>query len=293
MRKGNVEQRKQRVKKRVQQKKERIPYTSAAEYQTIEEKQRILDQLGKPELINLFKDWQPQMEKRRAKKQGPPLDQRVAISVTKEEKDDLQLEINRIRKTGDAKNVSEFIRGRATGSVDIVGWRENAEELLKKIDTVSKDEKRLKRRRATLRNELEELDEDNVEDSYVIQKRLREVISQIESVEVQHKKRAARLSGRMTTPESETIKWRASRLNLSVSDYLRFCLFNHDPGGSGDAHLSVDAKKRFYIGVIDVAENGWGEPPQIHSCQQCIHYRTEMEKAKHRVKQLESFLPDD
>lgn len=293
---GNVEARKKRARDKAQAKKERQPYVAAGENQTLDEKQRLLDKLGKPELIELFKGWSPQVEQRKAQRKGPPLDQRVAISVTQEEKEDLNREIQRIRNSGDASNVSEFIRGRATGSVDIVGWREDAERLLNEIDSISKDERRLKRQRLSLRNQIEEVEANpdaDDEDVYLLQKKLHETIEKLHSVEAQTKKRAARLSGRMTTPEAETIKWRASRLNLSVSDYLRFCLFNHAPGSAGDAHLSVEAKKRFYVGVIDVAENGWGEAPTIHQCRQCEHYRDEAEKAKQRVRQLEQFLPDD
>lgn len=293
---GNVELRKKQVREKIQGKKDdSSPYAVAAESQTLDEKRRILERLGKPELIEVFKDWKPQIEKRRAVKKGPPLDQRVAISVTGIEKDDLNREISKIRKTGDASNVSEFIRGRSTGSVDIHGWREKAEELLEEIDTNSKDERRLKRRRTDLRRRIEEMEDNpefDTEDVVMAQKQLREVVTKLGSIESKTKKRAARLSGRMTTPEAETIKWRASRLNLSVSDYLRFCLFSHEPGSEGDAHLSVDSKKRFYVGIIDVAENGWGEPPTIHQCKQCEHYRDEAEKAKQRVRQLESHLPD-
>ena len=292
---GNVEARKRRAREMVKQKKQGGEYATAADYQTLDDKRKILERLGKPELIEIFKDWKPQIEKRRGLKKGPPLDQRVAISVTSLEKDDLNREIARIRKSGDAANVSEFIRGRSTGSVDIIGWKERAEELLKEIDGNSKDERRLKRRRGELRRKIEEMTDNpeyDEEDHFMAQKDLRKVLEKLETIETKSKKRAARLSGRMTTPEAETIKWRANRLNLSVSDYLRFCLFGHEPGSEGDAHLSVESKKRFYVGILDVADNGWGEPPTIHQCKQCQHYRDEAEKAKQRIRTLESFLPD-
>lgn len=291
--KGNLEARKRRAKEKATQNKERQEYVTAGERATLAEKQKILDQIEKPELIELFQDWKPQIEKRRRRNTEPPLDQRVALSVTTSEKDQIQKEIKNVRKSGDTSTVSQFIRNRATSSVDIEGWHQKAIKLLDTIDEAARDERKLKRRRITINARLEELGEDSetdAEDTYKLEEELNEIADKLNSLKVDRKKRTARMSGRMTTPESEVIKWRAGRLNLSVSDYLRFTLFNHEPGGEGDAHLSVEAKKRFYIGIIEVAMNGWGEPPTINQCKQCAHYREEASKHKMRVRQLEQYL---
>lgn len=288
---NTAENRKRKGRARAAKAQERTPYVSVGETQTIEEKKRILDELGKPELIDLFKDYVPQIDKRK-RRTSPPLDQRVALSVTDLEKELIEEEIKRVRKSGDSSNVSQFVRGRATSSVDLVGWREKAEKLLDTIDDAHKNEKSLKRRRTELYKKLEDLNEDpemDSEDRYIFEKEIAEITKKLESLTVDAKRRSARLSGRMTTPESEIIKWRANKLHLSVSDYLRFCLFGHEPGSEGDAHLSVDAKKRFYVGILEVSENGWGEPPTINQCRQCSHYREEAEKYKQRVRQLEQF----
>lgn len=294
--KGNLEERKRRAKEKSDKAKGRQDYVAAGERTSLEEKQRILDQIEKPELIELFQDWKPQIEKRRRKSTEPPLDQRVALSVTTNEKDKIQREIAMVRKSGDTSTVSQFIRNRATSSVDIEGWHQQAIKLLDTIDEAARDERKLKRRRITINAKLEELGEDpetDAEDTYRFEEELGQITEKLNSLKVDRKKRTARMSGRMTTPEAEVIKWRAGRLNLSVSDYLRITLFNHEPGGEGEAHLSVEAKKRFYIGIIEVAMNGWGEPPTINQCKQCSHYREEASKHKMRVRQLEQYLNVD
>lgn len=289
---NNVKARTRKAKAQAEKNKGRQPYVSGMEYKTLDEKQRILDQLGKPELIDLFRDWKPQIDQRKRRTE-PPLDQRVAISITDEEKDQIEREIRKVRKTGDKANVSSFIRNRATSSVDVVEWRQKAEDLLASIDETTRNEKKLKRKRLQLNKRFEDLpDNADAEDKYYYEKQIREITDQLESLSVAHKHRSSRLSGRMTTPEAETIKWRANRLALSVSDFLRFCIFNHSPGSEGDSHLSVEARKRFYIGILDVAANGWGDPPVINQCKNCAYYRDEAEKFKQRVRQLEQFQPD-
>ena len=102
------------------------------------------------------------------------------------------------------------------------------------------------------------------------------------------KSRKYRLTGRVTTNEVNTIRWRAARLSLTVSDYMRFLLFDYMPFSGEDGHLSTDSRKKFYISIIDVARNGWGEPPQVEDCHDCARYKEEISKLNEVIRNLRS-----
>ena len=265
---------------------EHSQYNVAAESLSVEEKLKVLEKIGRPELIETFKDWTPRQV--RTVRKTAPLDQRVSITVTDKERMDLQHDIKETNKSGERTNVSSFVRNRAIGSIDINEWREVAEKLLQEIDEIEKTRSQLIRREKKLRLLVE--NEDDNEQAGLYELEISEINKKLNKIIIKNEARRNRLSGRMTMIEAETVKWRSARLSISTSDYLRFAVFNLLPG-IGDSHMSIDAKKRFWISIIEVAENGWGDPPTIAHCNQCITYIDEIRKLNDHVKQLETYLP--
>lgn len=253
---------------------------------TVEDKIKFLEELGRKDLAEIFKEWKPRTSARRRK--GAPLDQRVTITVTDVEKIRLDNEIKEIKALGDKQTMSQFIRSRAVSSVDINGWRDIAKKALEEIEETYKTQIELRKELVNLAVLNEETDDD--EEINFLQKKEVEIQEKLRKITSQNEKRTQRLSGRMTKVESETIKWRAQRLCLSASDYLRMMIFNLMPDSTADSHMSYDAKRRFYISILDVAENGWGEVPSIYNCTQCENYTEQLSVAQERIRQLETFL---
>lgn len=251
-----------------------------------EQKMAILEDLGRKDLVDIFKDWQPKTAHNR--KKSAPLDQRVSISVTDVERELLEREIKKASAAGSKVTMSQLVRNRALASVDINDWKTRATKSLKTIEATSKARKTLESRLREIREKLKDPAEKN---QYSDLKRERNAIeSKLALIIAQPQDRKHRLSGRMSLIESETIKWRAQRLCLSSSDFLRMMIFGLHPESTGDAHLSYDGRRRFYISIVDVATNGWGSPPTIRQCAQCENYMDEIRRLTDRVNQLEAFL---
>lgn len=250
----------------------------------MQERIELLEEMGRQDLIDLFKEHMPR--KSRAKRKGPPLDQRVSITVTEAERKKLDMELRTLKKSGESISMSQFIRNRAVSSVDINQWKEISEKALQEIEKTHRTQKELTKRLQDLSIYLDDpnLDESELAEfeaeTWEINKKLKKIVAQNE-------RRKSRLSGRMSMPEAETIKWRAQKLCLTSSDYLRMVIFGLLPDTAADAHLSFDAKRRFYISIINVANKGWGSPPAIYQCSQCANYLEENRKLQERVKQLE------
>ena len=253
----------------------------------VKDKLKFLEEQGRQDLISLFADWKPRQARNR--KKGVPLDQRVTIAVTNAERMNLDHEIKQIAKAGSKTTMSQFVRNRALGSVDINEWREIAEKSLKEIETTHKKEDDYKKRILELESFLED-DSIEYEEELEYENEISDLNMKLKNIVSQNQKRTHRLSGRMSMPESETIKWRAQRLCISSSDFFRMMIFNLPPDSTGDAHMSFDAKRRFYISIIDVATNGWGDPPAIYKCSQCENYMEEIRELKERTMQLEKFM---
>ena len=66
-------------------------------------------------------------------------------------------------------------------------------------------------------------------------------------------------------------------------------IFGLEPNSTADAHMSLDAKRRFYVSIIEVANNGWGNPPAIYECSQCVNYMDEIRKLRAENEQLRQF----
>lgn len=264
---------------------EKNDYTVASESMSVNDKLKILDEMGRPELIDLFKEWKPRVSRR--KQRGAPLDQRVSITVTTRERVSLDNEMKSIRAAGEKVTMSQFIRNRALGSVDINGWREVAERALAEIEDTHRNQSELRAQISGL-SALADV-EDDADEAALYAEKIDDINRKLKKIVAQNEKRATRLSGRMSMQESETIKWRAQRLCISSSDYLRMMIFGLEPDSAADSHMSYDAKRRFYISIMEVSENGWGTPPTVYECSQCANYVEEIRKLRAEVKQLRQF----
>lgn len=261
-------------------------YEVAATSMSVDDKLKFLEEIGRSDMIDLFKDWKPRRSK--ARKRGAPLDQRVTITVTAFERSKLDMEIKDLKKQKQQVNMSQIIRNRAIGNIDINGWADKAKKALEEIEDTAKKQKELREQKINYSAMADEETDDDVANIYLnksneINKKLNKIVSL-------SFKRNNRLSGRMTMPESETVKWRAQRLCLSTSDYLRMVIFDFHPDSDADAHLSLNAKRRFYFSIIEVAQNGWGTPPKIYECSQCETYMEDIRKLKAENEQLRKFI---
>lgn len=273
-----------RKKVAFQQNDKDTTYSTVSDSLTIDEKVKILDELGQPELIELFKEWKPRPSRRR---RTAPLDQRVSIAITNNEKVSLDNELKTIKNSGEKITASQFIRNRALGSVDVHGWKNIAVKALEELEELDKTKNDMRKRKRVLAGLLEETDDQ--EDVGMYEREMSEINHKLDKLTANNEKRNTRLTGRMSLAEAETVKWRAQRLCISSSDYLRLQIFGLEPNSHADAHMSVDARRRFYVSIIDVSNSGFGDPPTIYSCTQCGNYLEEIERLRDRVKQLETF----
>lgn len=252
---------------------------------SVEDKLRVLEEMNRPDLIELFKEWKPRVSKRR--RRGAPLDQRVSIRVTEQERASLDAEVRSIKKAGENISMSQFIRNRAIGSVDIQGWRAIAERALEEIEDTVKNQKMLRKKRSALTLEADNED-DNSTAAYLMAQ-VDDITRRLDKIVAKTQSRKNTLNGRMSMPESEQVKWRAQRLCISASDYLRMMIFGLEPDSIADSHMSLDAKRRFYISIIEVSNNGWGNPPNIYHCSQCENYMDEIRRLRSENEQLRAF----
>lgn len=252
---------------------------------TMDERLALLDELGRNELVERFKEWRPRTAQ--TKKRGAPLDQRVAISVTMEERKALDDDVRRMQQDKSVSTMSQFIRNRAIGSVDIQGWREKAVAALVELEEANANQNEMRKRKIDLIVMIEE--EDGEEDVVLYQSELRDIQHKLDKIIAQNKRRSQRLTGRMSMAEAETVKHRASKLGISVSDYLRMMIFALEPDSAADAHMSYESKVRFYMSIIDVADNGWGEVPKIYNCTQCENYLQRIGELEELLKQNNAF----
>lgn len=252
---------------------------------TLEERLQLLSEVGRTDLVDAFKEWKPRVSK--AKKRGAPLDQRVSITITGEERFSLDKEMGRLKAEKTGISMSQLIRNRALGSVDIQEWRQIAVKALQDIEEIAANSAQLRKRKSQLTIVLDSEDDDEQVHRY--QREIFTINQKLEKITAQNKSRTYRLAGRMSMNEAETVKWRASRLHLSASDFLRMMIFGHLPDSEADSHMSLAAKRRFYLAIIDVADNDWGDVPQIYNCKQCENYMDEIQRLREQLKQNEVF----
>lgn len=257
----------------------------AQEYLSLEEKVAALKTFGDESMIEVFKDWSPARYNYR--KKSAPLDQRISVAVTSADKERLLKELADLKKAGEKISMSQYIRNKATGNIDLGEWREAAESALRDISHLKANYKEMKKEKAGLQAVIE--DEEDEEAITVARMRIGEIDEYLNLLKSNKIKRGIRLAGRTTFAEREIIVWRAQRLSLNISDYLRFAVFNYLPNSEADAHLPLESRQRFYISVLEVAENGFGTPPSSATCSNCITYLEELAKLRDEVRALRQF----
>lgn len=256
----------------------------------LENKQNILAGIGQQGLIKLFNN-QPKFKPLEPKKLA--LDQQVSITLSENEKERLINDRERIQELGKLPSISSYIRRKIVLTLDIQQWREYAEEGLKNLNNSDTESKSLNKQRLKLINSIDQLDDilsDNASEIEELRKELTEVESRLSLLKsTKQEKRIYKLTGNITFNEANIVRWRAARLSISVADFIRFILFDYQPT-INDNHMSVDARKRFYISILDVCENGWGQPPVVNECSNCARYMADIKQLQKQIDYLQNEL---
>ena len=260
---------------------------------SIKEKEKILEEIHQKDLIDLFKKgFKPQYKRVESKK--TILDQQISIAIDTDEKNMIALELNEIRKVANKTSLASFIRSRSLATFDIAEWYQQALEGLEELSSDSWNPKTLQNERKQyikLLDDLEDSEDDSRDEDMLFYKtRLDETEQKINSLKKQNRKRGYRVSTRVTYEEANTIRWRAARLTITVPDYMRYVIFGYLPFTDADYNLSLEARKRFYVSIIDVYKNGWGEIPEVNECPNCARYKHEIEVLRDKVARYELLL---
>ena len=260
---------------------------------SIKEKEKILEEIHQKDLIDLFKKgFKPQYKRVESKK--TILDQQISIAIDTDEKNMIALELNEIRKVANKTSLASFIRSRSLATFDIAEWYQQALEGLEELSSDSWNPKTLQNERKQyikLLDDLEDSEDDSRDEDMLFYKtRLDETEQKINSLKKQNRKRGYRVSTRVTYEEANTIRWRAARLSITVPDYMRYVIFGYLPFTDADYNLSLEARKRFYVSIIDVYKNGWGEIPEVNECPNCARYKHEVEVLRDKVARYEMLL---
>lgn len=260
---------------------------------SIKEKEKILEEIHQKDLIDLFKKgFKPQYKRVESKK--TILDQQISIAIDTDEKNMIALELNEIRKVANKTSLASFIRSRSLATFDIAEWYQQALEGLEELSSDSWDPKFLQNERKKyikLLDDLEDSEDDNRDEDMLYYKtQLDETEQKINSLKKQNRKRGYRVSTRVTYEEANTIRWRAARLSITVPDYMRYVIFGYLPFTDADYNLSLEARKRFYVSIIDVYKNGWGEIPEVNEFPNCARYKHEIEVLRDKVARYEMLL---
>lgn len=258
----------------------------------LENKQNILAGIGQQGLIKLFQN-QPKFKPIEPKKIA--LDQQIAITLSENEKQRLIQDRERIRELGKLPSISSYIRKKILLQLDIEQWRTFAEQGLKNLDNSDSKSKILQKQKIRLINSIDQLDDIvkddiNTEEINKLKKELEEIENRLMLLKsTKQEKRIYRLSGNITFNEANFVRWRAARLSLSLADYIRFILFDYQPTVD-DNHMSVESRKRFYVSILEVAQNGWGNPPVVNECPNCARYLDDIKKLQEQIEYLTNEL---
>ena len=260
---------------------------------SIKEKEKILEEIHQKDLIDLFKKgFKPQYKRVESKK--TILDQQISIAIDTDEKNMIALELNEIRKVANKTSLASFIRSRFLATFDIAEWYQQAIEGLEELSSESWNPKNLqneKKRFIKLLDDLEDSEDDSRDEDMLYYKtQLDECEQKLNSLKKQNRKRGYRVSTRVTYEEANTIRWRAARLSITVPDYMRYVIFGYLPFTDADYNLSLEARKRFYVSIIDVYKNGWGEIPEVNESPNCARYKHEIEVLRDKVSRYEMLL---
>lgn len=258
----------------------------------LENKQNILAGIGQQGLIKLFQN-QPKFKPIEPKKIA--LDQQIAITLSENEKQQLIHDRERIRELGKLPSISSYIRKKILLQLDIEQWRTLAEQGLKNLSNSDTESKALQKQKIRLINSIDQLDDIvkddiNTEEINKLKKELEEIENRLMLLKsTKQEKRIYRLSGNITFNEANFVRWRAARLSLSLADYIRFILFDYQPTVD-DNHMSVESRKRFYVSILEVAQNGWGNPPVVNECPNCARYLDDIKKLQEQIEYLTNEL---
>lgn len=265
-------------------------YSVGSENMSLEEKEEFLNEIGQGDLIKIFDNWQPNNSpaKRARARKSKPLDQKMTLTVSKEDRKSFEGFLKELQNDGEEVSMSTVVRNRSLSHPDIEEWKTEAIKALKELKKTAENKKEYKNRIEELNNLIsDEKDKDALTIYYEERNDLDNKLSRLSSTPA---KRTQRLSGRMTFEESETIKWRASRLCISTSDYLRMMIFDLKPNGEADKHMSLIARQRFYVAIGEISRNGWGTPPRISECTHCVELNEEIEKLELENAQLKTIF---
>lgn len=258
----------------------------------LENKRNILAGIGQQNLIKLFQN-QPKFKPVEPKKLA--LDQQVAITLSENEKERLINDRDKIQELGKLPSISSYIRKKIVLPLDIEEWRVLAEQGLKDLNNSDTESKSLSKQKLKLINAIDLLDDiTNVDKDTQEVEKLKQELQQVEErlsllKSTKQEKRIYKLTGNITFNEANFVRWRAARLSIPVADFIRFTLFDYQPT-IDDNHMSVDARKRFYISILDVCDNGWGKPPVVNECPNCARYLADIKRLQQQIEYLQKEL---
>lgn len=247
-------------------------------------RKKILKDLGQKDLLKIFDDYKPSYKP--IERKQSPLDQQISLGISKEERERIAREIKAIKNTGEGITISSFVRSRAIGDIDLAEWRERAEVGLQELNSVKWDKKAIEDNIKKLHSQYDEIEEDDNETEIVVNKKVNRYESMLEELNRPTIRRSSRMSGRVTFNEANLIRWRAGRLTITVADYMRYMIFGYLPFTENDRHLSIVARRRFYVAIIDISNNGWGSPPVIQECPNCARYAHENKVLREKLDRL-------
>lgn len=271
-----------------------MSYQTSGESMSLADKEAFLKEIGQGELVSLFDNHQPptkRVKTRRARaRKATPLDQKMTLTVTKADRKKFEEYMGELKKSGEHPTISTVVRNKALSTPDIEEWRTCAVEALKELkDTVS-NKKDMRSRLASLETMIaDEKDKSVVKLYHEERTKIQRKLSRLKG---HPSKRTERLSGRMTFAEAELIRWRAARLGISTSDYLRMMIFDMVPFSEADEHMSLQSRQRFYISIGEVSRTGWGEMPVIHECSQCEGREKEIARLENEISMLHMQLEE-
>lgn len=258
----------------------------------LENKRNILAGIGQQNLIKLFQN-QPKFKPVEPKKLA--LDQQVAITLSENEKERLINDRDKIQELGKLPSISSYIRKKIVLPLDIEEWRVLAEQGLKDLNNSDIESKSLSKQKLKLINAIDLLDDiTNVDKDTQEVEKLKQELQQVKErlsllKSTKQEKRIYKLTGNITFNEANFVRWRAARLSIPVADFIRFTLFDYQPT-IDDNHMSVDARKRFYISILDVCDNGWGKPPVVNECPNCARYLADIKRLQQQIEYLQKEL---
>lgn len=258
-------------------------YKKDDELLSYEARKEILKKIGQKDLLKIFDNYKPKY--RPVYKKQSPLDQQISLGVSKSERQIIANEIKEIKKTNSKATISALIRSRAIGEVDLESWREKAIIGLKELNSIKWDKSKIEKKLRQTYKQFDNIVEDE-ESAMVLNKKIKLYEARIKELSRPTIRRSSRMSGRLTFSEANLVRWRAGRLTITVADYMRFLIFGYLPFTENDRHLSIDARRRFYISILDVSKNGWGAPAEIEECPNCARYAYENRELRSKLERL-------